>query len=312
VVCPAVGVPVGTGVLNPGGNYNTFRDNEIVGHEYAAFVTNWVPGFIRGANGLGEQFDTSHHNRYYDNALRDNRIDFWWDGQGRGSCWQDANHLVTEPRVLPVCAADDLPAGLPVGRLLPEPAKGLKMYVCNGYSLEDRAIPASCDWFGASGLNRIEVQASLAEAALLGVLLLALWARWLRRSRLATGSLLLALGGLALGVIGSAYEGTALIPIGLALFGLGTTSLGLVLRDIGRSAFGWLTVALGAVGVLGAVDRGLTMIPLLPVPPSVLRLLLEVVWVPWAVVVLVRRRARAADPVVDRPGPLAVPEPAGP
>lgn len=309
VVCPAVGLPVGTGVINPGGNYNTFRHNEIRGHEYAAFLTSWVPGFIRGANGLGEQFDTSHHNRFYDNALRDNRIDFWWDGQGRGSCWQDAHYLVTEPRVLPGCGAGDLPAGPPVGRLLPEPAKLLKLYVCNGYTLSDGTIPGNCDWFGATGLSRIEVQAALSEAVLLSVLLLALWARWVRRSRLATGSLVVALGGLVLGVIGSAYEGTALIPIGLALFGLGTGSLGLVLRDIGRTGFGWLTVALGAVGVLGAVDRGLIMIPFIPVPPSVLRLLLELVWLPWAVIVLVRRRARATEPAADQPSPLAIPEP---
>jgi hypothetical protein len=312
VVCPTVGLPPGTGIINPGGNYNIFRDNDIYAHDYAGLLTSWVPGFIRGATGPGEQFDTSHHNRYYDNALSANRIDFWWDGQGRGSCWQDANHLVTEPRVLPRCGADELPAGAPVGRVLPEPAKLLKLYVCAEYSLVDQRIPANCDWYGAEGLARIEVQAALAEAALLGMLLLALWARWLRRSGLATGSLLVALAGLVVGAIGSAYEGTALIPIGLVLFGLGTMSLGLVLRDVGRPGFGaarkpnvalcgWLTVALGAIAVLGAVDRGLVMIPYLPVPPSVLRLLLELVWVPWSLVVLVRRRARAAAVPVPAP-----------
>jgi hypothetical protein len=298
VVCPSVGLPVGTGILNPGGNYNIFRDNWVYGHEYAGFLTSWVPGFIRGATGWGEQFDTSHHNRYYGNALgstptaeyRPNRIDFWWDGQGLDSCWQDANHLLTEPRVLPLCGADDLPAGLPVGRYLPEPSKLLKMYVCAEYSLADQAIPANCDWYGASGLGRIEVQAALAEAALLGLMLLALWARRLRRSVTASGSLLVALAGLVLGVFGSAYEGTALTPIGLALFGLGTIGLGWTLRTRWRPPFGWLTVVLGAVGVLGALDRGLTMIPYLPFPPSFLRLLLELVWVPWAVVVLLRRQ----------------------
>ncbi|HEY8471746.1 MAG TPA: right-handed parallel beta-helix repeat-containing protein [Natronosporangium sp.] len=312
VVCPAVGLPVGTGVINPGGNYNIFRDNEIRGHEYTGFLTSWVPGFIRGATGLGEQFDTSHHNRFYDNALRDNRIDFWWDGQGRGSCWQDAPHLVTEPRVLPVCGDDELPAGLPVGRLLPEPAKVLKLYVCNGYSLDDQVIPAGCDWYGATGLARIEVQAALAEAVLLGVLLLALWARWLRRSRSAAVCLVIAVAGLVVGVLGAGYEGSALTPIGLALFGIGVGWLGLLLRDLGRSGFGWLTVALGAVGLLGAVDRGLAMIPFIPVPPSVVRLLLELVWVPWAVVLLVRpRRASNAAPN-GRPAPAAVPEPPAP
>jgi hypothetical protein len=318
VVCPAVGVPVGTGVLNPGGNYNAFRGNWVYGHEYAGFLTSWVPGFVREDYGLGAQFDTSHHNRYYDNALgstgsageyRPNRIDFWWDGQGVGSCWQDANHLVTEPRVLPRCGADALPAGPPVGRWLPEPAKVLKLYVCNEYSLADQAVPVNCDWYGASGLGRIEVQAALVEATLLGLVLLALWVRWARRAVRALGSLLVALAGLAVGVVGSGYEGTALAPVGLALFGLGAIGLGWTIRK-GRTAFGWLTVALGAVGLLGAVDRGITMIPYLPVPPSVLRLAIELVWVPWAVVVLVRRRRPRASAPTPAPVEAVAPTPA--
>jgi len=315
VVCPTVGLPVGTGIVNPGGNYNIFRDNWIYGHEYAGFLTSWVPGFIRGDTGPGAQFDTSHHNRYYDNALgstrppgeyRPNRIDFWWDGQGVGSCWQDGNHLVTEPRVLPLCGTDELPSGLPVGRFLPEPSKLLKLYVCAEYSLADQAIPGNCDWYGASGLARIEVQAALTEAVLLGLVLFGLWARRLRRAAYGLGSLLTALAGLAVGVFGSAYEGTALAPIGLALFGLGTIGLGWTLRTRWGPGFGWLTVLLGVAGVLGALDRGITMIPYLPVPPSFLRLLIELVWIPWAVVVLVRRRrtsaaAPAAEPVEPSP-----------
>jgi hypothetical protein len=211
---------------------------------------------------------------------------------------------VTEPRVLPLCGADDLQTGPPVGRYLPEPAKLLKLYICAEYSLADQEIPSNCDWYGASGLARIEVQAALTEAVLLGLVLLGLWARRLRRSAFASGSLLVALAGLVVGVFGSAYEWTALAPIGLALFGLGTIGLGWTLRTRWRPAFAWLTVALGAVGVLGALDRGITMIPYLPVPPSFLRLLLELVWVPWAVVVLLRRRrATAAAPAAEAVAP---------
>jgi hypothetical protein len=322
VVCPTVGLPVGTGVINPGGNYNIFRGNWVYGHRYAGFVTSWVPGFIRGASGLGEQFDTSHHNRYYGNLLgstqdgedRPNRIDFWWDGQGRGSCWDAASHRVTEPLPLPACGGDDLPAGLPVGRYLPEPAKLAKLYACAEYSLADQAIPGNCDWYGAAGLSRVEVQLALAEALLLGLALAAVWARRARHSRRAFGGLLAGLAGLVLGVIGSAYEGTALPPIGLALFGAGAVGLGLAVRAGGRpaakptaslasldrsDAFGWLTVAVGAFALLGAVDRGLTMIPYLPAPPSVVRMLLELVWIPWTVVVALRRRDAAAGPVPE-------------
>lgn len=296
VVCPAVGVPVGTGVLNPGGNYNVFRDNWVYGHDYAGFVTSWVPGFVRGDTGFGAQFDTSHHNRFLGNRMgvapdgveSPNRIDFWWDGQGVGPCWQASGR--TEPLALPRCGGDDRQVGAPVGRYLPELGKSLSLYVCNEYSLAEQAIPASCQWYGATGLGRVEVQAALAEAVLLALALAALWMVRLRRSRLALAGLGAALAGLVVGVFGAAYQASPLAPIGLALFGLGTVAIGLA---VGRSGFGWLTVAIGALGLLGAVDRGLTMIPYLPVPPSVLRILLELVWFPWAVVVLLRARSPA-------------------
>jgi hypothetical protein len=252
---------------------------------------------VRSETGFAAQFDTSHHNRYLanrlgitpDGAARANRLDFWWDGQGRGSCWQSAGGLRTEPLALPACGADQLPAGAPVGRYLAEPGKLLKLYACADYSMVEQRLPAGCDWYGAAGLSRIEVQVALAEAMLLGLALLTVCARTLRRSRLAFGSLLAALAGLVLGVFGVAYEANLLAPAGLALFGLGAAGVGSVRS--GRAVFGWLTVALGVLALLGAVDRGLTMIPLLPVPPSVLRMLLELIWIPWAAVVVLRRTA---------------------
>jgi hypothetical protein len=206
---------------------------------------------------------------------------------------------------LPACGADDLPAGLPVARLVAEPAKVIKLYACAEYSQAEQFLPANCDWYGASGLGRIEVQLALAEAVLLGIGLLAVWlgrlrtgepgpadpagGRGLRRSGpVAAGSLLAALAGLAAGVVGSGYEASPLPAIGLALFGAGAVGLGWSLRATGRSGYGWLTIALGGLGLLGAIDRGLTMIPFIPVPPSLLRILLELVWVGWTVLVVSR------------------------
>ena len=79
---------------------------------------------------------------------------------------------------------------------------------------------------------------------------------------------------------------------------------GLAVRQGGRGALGWLTVALGLFALLGAVDRGLVLIPYLPVPPSLVRILIELVWLPWVLVVLLRR---ASD---GRPAPPAGPDPA--
>ncbi|WP_199853120.1 right-handed parallel beta-helix repeat-containing protein [Plantactinospora sp. BC1] len=291
VVCPAVGLPPGTGVINPGGNYNIWRDNWVFGHAYAGFVTSWVPGFVRGDTGFAAQFDTSHHNRYLGNRLgvrRDgtrapNGMDFWWDGQGRGSCWQRPA-AGAEPRVLPACGADEMPAGLGVNRAVAEPGKTLKLYVCADYSLSERRIPAGCDWFGARGLDRIEVRAATGEAVLLGVLILVLWARLGRRDPLWTASSAVALAGLVVGVFGTAYEGTWLTSLGLALLGVGWLGVGWSLRRTGRRGLGWLTLALGVFALLGAVDRGLVMLPGTPVGPVWPRILLELVWVPWVAV----------------------------
>lgn len=290
VVCPAVGVPAGTGVINPGGNYNIWRDNWIYGNAYAGFVTSWVPGFVREDTRIAAQFDTSHHNRYFGNAMgvrpdggrAPNGMDYWWDGQGVGSCWQGVSADGAEPLVLPRCGADTLPAGLGTARYVAEPGKLLKLYTCAAYDQQQRRIPSDCDWFGARGLERIEVKYALGEAVLLGVVLILVWWRLLQGSRVAFVGTILALGGLVAGVYGTIRETTPLTPVGLGLVGLGLVGVGVALRHRGRTGLGLVTLAIALCALLGAVDRGLVMIPWIPVPPSLLRILLEVVWVPWA------------------------------
>jgi hypothetical protein len=80
------------------------------------------------------------------------------------------------------------------------------LYVCADYSLSDRRIPAGCDWYGARGLRRIDVQVALGEALLLALALLALWVRTLRHGVLATVSLTVAVAGLTVGVFGTAAD----------------------------------------------------------------------------------------------------------
>jgi hypothetical protein len=300
VVCPAIGVPPGTGVINPGGNYNIWRQNWVYDHAYAGFVTSWVPGFVRNDNRFGAQFDTSHHNRYYGNQLgvrpdgtpAPNGMDFWWDGQGVGSCWQKPG-VGAEPRVLPQCGADDLPAGFGTARYIGEPGKVIKMAVCSDYDLASQRIPADCDWFGATGLARVEVKWALGEAVLLGLFLLVLWWRLLRGSRLAFLGMALSLAGLVSGVYGTLRETTLLTSLGLGLLGLGWLGLGVALRRRGRNGLGWLTIALAIFALLGAVDRGFVMIPFIPVPPSLVRIVLEVLWVPCVIVAAAHGRMLA-------------------
>ena len=291
VVCPAVGVPVGTGVINPGGNYNIWRGNWIYDNSYAGFLTSWVPAFIRNDLKLADQSDTSHHNRYYDNRMgvrpdggtAPNGMDYWWDGQGVGSCWQ-APSDGAEPMVLPRCGDDHAPAGFGTARYVAEPAKVLKLYVCADYDQRSRRIPSDCEWFGAHGLQRIEVKYALGEAVLLGLVLLALWWRVLRRSWIAGVGLVLSLAGLVIGVFGTLRETTPLTAVGLAAAGVGYLGLGVALRRRSRPALMVVTIAMGIFALMGGVDRGVVMVPWIPVPPSLPRILLEVVFVPWAVI----------------------------
>src|SRR5690606_9559567 len=246
-------------------------------------------------------------NRYYGNKLgiapdgseRPNGIDFWWDGQGVGSCWQPASAAGSEPWVLPACGSDNMPAAFGTARYIAEPAKVLKLYVCADYDLVSQRIPYDCDWFGARGLQRIEVKYAIGEAVLLGLILLALWWRALYRSKAGFLGLLMTVGGLASGVVGTFYEGTLYTAIGLGLLGLGLFGFAIGLRRRGRPGLAFLTAAIAFFALLGAVDRGLYILPWIPVPPSLWRIILEVFWVPLALVAAASGKVMAATAATD-------------
>ncbi|MBX6751827.1 MAG: right-handed parallel beta-helix repeat-containing protein [Micromonosporaceae bacterium] len=312
VVCPAVGVPPGTGVINAGGNDNTWRGNWVYGNTYAGFVLSWVPGFLRGDTGLRAQFDTSHHNRYYGNRLgvdengnpAPNGMDFWWDGQGVGSCWQTPTDAGAEPLTFPRCGANGLPAGYSTARYIAEPAKVIKLYVCSRYDLASATLPSGCDWFGATGFSRIEVRFAAVEALLLGAVLIAVWWRVLRRSGAGFVGLLMAVAGLVVGVFGTLQEASVLTPIGLGLAGVGWLLLGVKLSQKRRPGLGFLTVAIGIFAATGAIDSWLYMLPFVPVPPSVWRMTLEGFWVLAAAIAALRsRRRRRAAAAAAKPKP---------
>jgi hypothetical protein len=54
------------------------------------------------------------------------------------------------------------------------------------------------------------------------------------------------------------------------------------LRTHGTRKLGMLTLFVAAFALLGAIDHGLIMIPYLAVSPALLRLIVELIWVPWA------------------------------
>lgn len=114
VVCPAVQVPVGTGILVIGGNYNVFRDNWIYDNWKIGIVQTWVPGVARNDTRWSAQGETSHNNRYLANHMGTsatgqrlpNGLDYFWDGEGTGNCWETAATDVVQP-----LTASALPGG---------------------------------------------------------------------------------------------------------------------------------------------------------------------------------------------------------
>ncbi|MET9249077.1 hypothetical protein [Nonomuraea sp. NPDC003709] len=331
VVCSQVGVPPGTGILVAGGNYNVFRNNRVWGHRRAAFHLFGVPAFIRGENDLAKQADTSDYNRYEGNVFgvsptgerRPNGLDVWWDGQGTGNCWQ-GDTGASSPAVLPVCAATAPALSGGANRLLAEPVKLIKLYLCADFSASQARLPAGCDWFGASGLGKVETQLALGGSAVLGLLLGLFWWRSRRgarrhggdgrsgngvapavtaivrrRHRLVVAGSVAGAAGLVLDVVAAAVDSTSQAGAALLLMGAWWLCLGAALRGR-RPAFGLLTIVVGLLACADAFDRLVYLIPVVPLGPGWIRGLLTGLWVLCAVVVLApRRRGTARETPVE-------------
>ncbi|MEV1247057.1 right-handed parallel beta-helix repeat-containing protein [Nonomuraea sp. NPDC049750] len=320
VVCSQTGAPPGTGVLVAGGNYNVFKNNQIWGHNRAAFGLFGVPAFIRGENDLAKQADTSNYNRYEGNVFgvsptgerRPNALDVWWDGQGTGNCWQ-ADVGRSSPAVLPVCAAEAPALSGGSSRWLAEPVKLSKLYLCADFSAAQARLPAGCDWFGAAGLGKVEAQLALGGSAVLALIAALFWrrtgqavrrrkgdpaangvppamaARSEYRHRLVVAGSLCGFLGLAFDVVAAATGGTLVAALALLLMAGWWLCLGAAVRR-GRPVFGWFTIVLGLLAALDAFDRVVYLIPMIPLGPGWVRGLLTGFWVLCAVVVLAPRR----------------------
>lgn len=153
-VCPAFPVPVGTGVMMAGGNRNFINDNEIFDNWRTGAMLFYVPGAIRGDYTLAAQFDTSNGNQYTNNqmglspsgATQPNGVDFSWDEQGVGNCWQDntsSTGKITSDTLLPLPDCDSGGSLSPVGNVV----KTASMASCATYNREDQPDPPGCNWF---------------------------------------------------------------------------------------------------------------------------------------------------------------------
>ncbi|MBW3659106.1 MAG: right-handed parallel beta-helix repeat-containing protein [Actinobacteria bacterium] len=162
VVCPAFPVPVGTGVMFAGGNYNFVHDNHIYDNWRQGVMLFWVPAALRDDFNPANQYETSHGNHMTGNTMgmhpdgyvQPNGVDFWWDSEGEGNCWEDnpstgsedgtattnAPHLSTSPTGLPDCEGG--------GSVFTpsDPIKSASLVPCAAYDRNDNPSPTGCDW----------------------------------------------------------------------------------------------------------------------------------------------------------------------
>ena len=90
-----------------------------------------------------------------------------------------------------------------------------------------------------------------------------------------------------MGVIGAIYEATPWCGIGFVLLGGWWLASGVALRPRGRPTLGMVTIVLAVFALLCAIDRALWMLPWIPFSPSYVRILLEIVWIPWVIIISV-------------------------
>lgn len=157
VVCPVIPVPIGAGFFLAGGNYNRFEANSFFDNWRSGTYQIYVPAALREEP--EKEGDTSHFNRYRENRLgygpdgtyQPNGVDFWWDDQGEGNCWQDndamsgeVTHNAVDPLGLPDCDSGGSP-NFPLN-----PIKLGQIASCATYDRrgDDTAQdPPACDFF---------------------------------------------------------------------------------------------------------------------------------------------------------------------
>jgi hypothetical protein len=306
VVCPAVQVPVGTGVLVIGGNYNLFRDNWVYDNWKIGIVQTWVPGAARNDFQWSAQWETSHNNRYMGNHMGTsatgrrlpNGLDYFWDGEGSGNCWETAATDVVQPITLPRCGAGSGP-----GRVISDPNLLVLFVECSNYDLSTKNLPAGCDWFtlqprpGTLGgtLNTENVAPALQLVALM------LLFTWLVRKSGKPGPLAIVAAvaaglGSVLLLISSIVQFNHLTAPGIALLGIGWLA---AVRLVPTQRLAVLTLLLGVAALLEALDSSLVMLPS-PIGPVWVRVVLEVVWIVWTAAALIAS-ARSGRPAPAPP-----------
>jgi hypothetical protein len=302
VVCPVPGVPVGAGLIIVGGDYDLIRENWIYDNWKVGVVQTWVPGAVRNDFRWAAQEETSSFNRYLDNHMgtdaagrsAPNGLDFYWDGQGMGNCWQADRPSGSDPLAAPGC-----PGGGSM-RLLGDPNKLVLFGTCSAYNMATRTLPAGCDWFdtpprpGSSGAS-LNVESIGPSVQLVVLLLLVGWLirGGARLTWFGVGVGTTALVGALLLTGASVQNFYVLDAPGIALLGIAWIGAA---RLVPSRRLAALSIALGIVALAEAADNAVLMLPV-PVGPVWIRLLLELTWMVWIGVVMLGSARRSRGPL---------------
>ena len=155
-VCPVIPTPVGTGLLIAGGNFNSTDHNWIYDNWRYGTMQFWVPSPLRDEYDPSKLYDTSNYNHSFGNHMgltpagdkQHNGMDFWWDDQGQGNCWEDNESSRGEPT--DNFTIDPGPCADGGSQLVPgAPVKDAGFLSCSQYDRNDPTWrhPPECSWF---------------------------------------------------------------------------------------------------------------------------------------------------------------------
>jgi hypothetical protein len=188
-------------------------------------------------------------------------------------------------------------------RLVSDPNALVLFATCISADMPTRTFPAGCDWFdiptppGSGGVS-LSIESVAPSIQLVVVLILFAWV--VRRSG---GLTVMSIGMSAAAIIGSVLLiGASTLRLSFldapAIALLGIAWLGAA-RLVPARRLAVLTGVLGIAALLEAVDNGIVMLPL-PLGVVWIRVLLELVWIGWIVILMVRSPLRGRDGAVSR------------
>ncbi len=156
VVCPVVPVPVGSGIVIAGGNYNSIDHNRIYDNWRYGTMHFWVPAPLRDEFDPTKLYDTSNFNRTRNNVFGikpggtrlHNGMDSWWDDEGQGNCWEDNRSSRGEATNNFLNPLVDCPGGSPFTPGV-SAVKDVGFLSCSQYDRSDPEFrdPPNCNWF---------------------------------------------------------------------------------------------------------------------------------------------------------------------